>query len=77
MALIVLIQFFFFLRAGLPRKPHHRPQLQHVLFPSFTLILFPKFLRKCLAPINVLRANKINCDLDTVGNIRNLGKEEC
>jgi hypothetical protein len=58
--------------AGLPREPHHRAQLKYVFFPSFTLILLPKFLRELLAAINVLRADKINCDLHTVSHIRNL-----
>lgn len=59
--------------ARLPRKPHHRLQLQDILFPDLTLILFAELLGQLDATVDVLRANVVGGDLDRVGKIGNLG----
>lgn len=59
--------------ARLPRKPHHSLQLQDILFPDLTLILFAELLGQLDATVDVLRANVVGGDLDRVGKIGNLG----
>jgi hypothetical protein len=64
------------LTASLPRKPHHRPELQHVLLPDLRLILLLELARELLAPRNVLRADKVDRDFDAVGHVCHLDRDE-
>lgn len=55
-----------------PSKPHHRTKLQAILLPNHALVLLPKLTCQLFTSCNVLRANKVNRNLDRICQIGNL-----
>ena len=61
-------------RAREPREPHHRAELEHVLLPRHRLVLLAELARQHLAPLDVLRADKVARDLDAVREVAYLNQ---
>ena len=61
-----------FLSARQPGEPHHRPQLQHILLPDQDLVLRSELSSEPLAPLNILRTNKVTSNFDAVRQITDL-----
>lgn len=60
---------FFLTRAGEPGEPHERAELENVLLPGHRLVLLAELLSESFAALDVVRADKVACDLDAIRKI--------
>ena len=55
-----------------PGEPHHRPQLEHILFPLHALVLLTELLGQGLATVYILGADEVDRNLHAICQVAHL-----